>query len=268
MLRILRARALCALVCIGSGNALAAAGQCAADLDGDGDVDLADLGQLLQAFGVDAGGDTDGDGDTDLADLGQLLQEFEACSSTTEADRVNIDFSDETGVPSNAYGAAAGQAGHWNVVTSTGTTSLRDVNGVVIAAVLQSSSGSQISSPNNFNGSTTPSGSEDERLMDDLFDLGGIGTMRSFRIENLQAGQYTVFVYAGAPDSFTFVTLVTVDGVETAVGGFWPDPFEFKEGVTHAVFGPLSVGAGGTIQIDIETNVGFGSLNGIQVVGS
>jgi hypothetical protein len=46
------------------------------DFDGDCDVDLADLGQLLGSFGVNNGGDTDGDGDTDLADLGSVLGRF------------------------------------------------------------------------------------------------------------------------------------------------------------------------------------------------
>ncbi len=49
---------------------------CSADLDGDGDVDQADLGTLLAAYGDDHGGDTDGDGDTDQADLGQLLSQY------------------------------------------------------------------------------------------------------------------------------------------------------------------------------------------------
>ena len=50
------------------------------DLDGDGDVDLADLAQLLAHFGMGgaeyADGDIDVDGDVDLADLGILLGNF------------------------------------------------------------------------------------------------------------------------------------------------------------------------------------------------
>lgn len=53
------------------------------DLDGDGDVDLADLGILLAAFDTvdgdpsyDPAADIDGDGDVDLADLGTLLAAF------------------------------------------------------------------------------------------------------------------------------------------------------------------------------------------------
>ncbi len=51
------------------------------DLDGDGDVDLGDLAQLLSGYGITSGasfedGDVDGDGDVDLADLAALLAEY------------------------------------------------------------------------------------------------------------------------------------------------------------------------------------------------
>ena len=51
------------------------------DLDGDGDVDLADLAQLLAHYGMSEGatyedGDLDGDGDVDLSDLAELLAHY------------------------------------------------------------------------------------------------------------------------------------------------------------------------------------------------
>lgn len=51
---------------------------CYADLDGDDDIDLTDLAQLLGNYGVTSGavyedGDLDADGDVDLADLAGLL---------------------------------------------------------------------------------------------------------------------------------------------------------------------------------------------------
>ena len=53
---------------------------CPADLNGDGVIDLADLGILLADFGCVPPGpcvaDINGDGNTDLADLGILLSEF------------------------------------------------------------------------------------------------------------------------------------------------------------------------------------------------
>ena len=52
--------------------------QCFGDLDGDNDIDLADLAQLLSNYGMTGGaayedGDLDGDGDVDLSDLAALL---------------------------------------------------------------------------------------------------------------------------------------------------------------------------------------------------
>ena len=49
---------------------------CKGDLDGDRDVDQADLGILLAAYLQSDGGDLDGDGDTDQADLGILLSMY------------------------------------------------------------------------------------------------------------------------------------------------------------------------------------------------
>lgn len=54
---------------------------CLGDTDGDSDVDLSDLAQLLSHFGQQRGGeyangDFDGDGDIDLSDLASLLSRF------------------------------------------------------------------------------------------------------------------------------------------------------------------------------------------------
>jgi opacity protein-like surface antigen len=54
-----------------------AAPPCPTDLNGDGMMDLADLGILLASYDIDDGGDIDGDGDTDLADLGALLAAYD-----------------------------------------------------------------------------------------------------------------------------------------------------------------------------------------------
>jgi hypothetical protein len=54
---------------------------CSADLDGSGEVDGADIGQLLTAFGTCPGcaEDLDGSGEVDAADIGSLLVLFGAC---------------------------------------------------------------------------------------------------------------------------------------------------------------------------------------------
>ncbi len=51
---------------------------CAGDVDGDGDTDQSDLGELLAAYSLGTdGGDLDGDGDTDQSDLGILLADYD-----------------------------------------------------------------------------------------------------------------------------------------------------------------------------------------------
>ena len=55
--------------------------QCPGDLDGDNDIDLSDLAQLLGHYGMTTGatygdGDIDDDGDVDLSDLAELLSVY------------------------------------------------------------------------------------------------------------------------------------------------------------------------------------------------
>ncbi|MFG0253351.1 MAG: hypothetical protein ACF8NJ_10810 [Phycisphaerales bacterium JB038] len=50
--------------------------QCWGDLDGDNDIDQADLGELLASYGQDDGGDLNCDGSTDQADLSILLTNY------------------------------------------------------------------------------------------------------------------------------------------------------------------------------------------------
>ena len=52
---------------------------CAADLNGDGQVDAEDLGLLLVQWGVSGNADLDGDGIVDSADLGLLLSAWGGC---------------------------------------------------------------------------------------------------------------------------------------------------------------------------------------------
>ena len=59
----------------------APAAACPGDADGDGDIDITDLGFVLSQFGmVGPGleGDLDGDGDVDVTDLGIVLANFGA----------------------------------------------------------------------------------------------------------------------------------------------------------------------------------------------
>lgn len=241
---------------------------CRSDLDEDGDVDLGDLGLLLQSYQVNGNGDIDGDGETGLADLGALLQDYLACFCPGPLPAaLNIDFSNNAGVPSSAFGAAAGQPGFWNVVVGIAPVPLLDIAGNATEATITASSGVEFANTGGPNGTKTPAGSDAERLMDDLFDLGNQPVARNFTITSLPPGSYRVFVYASAPDNLSFITNVTVNGAGPInIGGSWPSPFGFAPPLTHGVFGPFEISAGGTITVQAQPQVGFASMNGIQIV--
>lgn len=72
--------------------------QCTADLNGDQIVGLADLGLVLQAFGISLAGDVNDDGLTGLADLGAVLQEFGAtCSACADLQGFGVLACDNAG---------------------------------------------------------------------------------------------------------------------------------------------------------------------------
>ncbi len=68
-----------AQVLLTAAGGTACPGACPADLNGDGQVDGADLGSLLSAWGVDLSADLNGDGLIDGADLGVMLSAWGPC---------------------------------------------------------------------------------------------------------------------------------------------------------------------------------------------
>lgn len=244
-------------------------GDCAGDLDHDGDVDLGDLGLLLQAYGKGPGGDADGDGNTDLSDLGVVLQQYGAtCPERIDPARSFwVDCSDFTGVPSTAFGAALGIPGTWNLITGAGDVGLLDLMGRPSDVTLTMSSGLPFAAPFSVNGNKTPPGSDHEKLMDDILDTGFMGAVRSAIINGLPAGSYRVIVYAGAPDSAGLATAVSVDDQRSqTVTGHWPQPFDYALGATHAEF-EVMLAEDSALQIELTSLVGAGSVNGLQIVG-
>lgn len=62
-----------------AGGTLAVPVECLSDLNGDGDVDAADLGLLLAGWGLGGATDINGNGTTDAADLGLVLAAWGSC---------------------------------------------------------------------------------------------------------------------------------------------------------------------------------------------
>jgi hypothetical protein len=104
---------------------------------------------------------------------------------------------------------------------------------------------------------------DDQALLDDLSDPSPSGTVS---LSGLPSGTYEVIVYAWAPDDrITFLTDVTVvgglAGAQTCGGAVWTG--SHVQGVTY-VKDTVRVTAG-TITINTATNVGFSSVNGLQI---
>jgi hypothetical protein len=101
--------------------------------------------------------------------------------------------------------------------------------------------------------------------MDDCQDVGcsvGISTT-TWTISGLAAGDYTLYSYAWAPDSATFVSSVNGPGGTQLVGGAWPG--SQQQNITYAVHNYPGIAAGGSVAVTIGDSAGCGTVNGFQL---
>jgi hypothetical protein len=105
----------------------------------------------------------------------------------THAALLNIDFGDASGTPDATYGAAIGQTGSWNTITSAGPTALFDLSGNATTASVSCIAG-------DFGGLYGTSGIN-ERLVDDNFYTPAPGSWQ-VSITGLENGTYNVSYYA------------------------------------------------------------------------
>ncbi len=180
--------------------------------------------------------------------------------SASASSLINIDFGTQFATPTAAHGGAAGQAGVWNGITATsGIVPLNDISGAASGASINMPAGNFAFS---FNNAATTG--EFQALLDDGLDLGGVGSIDTFTISGLAAGNYQVYVYAWAPDSATFITATSANGSAAAnSGGAFGG--NYAAGITHNVFN-VSILPGGNLTIQTQTVSGFATLNGIQIV--
>ncbi|MCY2959149.1 MAG: hypothetical protein NTY35_03205 [Planctomycetota bacterium] len=179
------------------------------------------------------------------------------------AQSFNVDFASLSNppVPSSAYGAAAGQPGHWNVIDVTVVNPpLLGLGGAATAITLTRSNLMTI----DFGFDSVMTQGDDGALMDDGESIGGPAV---WTFSHLSAGDYAVYTYAWASDSFTYRTLVSCGSQDPdqIVGGTWPG--HQQAGVTYALH-HASVPAGGSITIRASTYQVAGTINGFQLVRS
>ncbi len=185
-------------------------------------------------------------------------------AQVAEAQSFNVDIGTNTTfpTPSSSYGAGAGQPGTWVARSPlVASATLTDIAGMPTTALLTRVGGNITFEFNNA-GTT----GDDQNLMDDIQDIGGIGgAATTWTFSNLQAGMYALYTYAWAPDSAMSITSVQGGSIDPtqACGGAWPGAQAL--GVTYARH-RYDVAAGGSVAISIATTLGFGSINGFQLV--
>lgn len=118
-----------------------------------------------------------------------------AVVTSAQAMPLNIDFGSGGGLPapSNAFGAAAGQAGNWNVITAFSTPSgivdlSGNTTGVSISIFAESMTGLFGGGPGDAS-----------HLMRDYFHSSDFGGAWGLTISGLDNGTYDVYLYDPAP---------------------------------------------------------------------
>jgi hypothetical protein len=199
---------------------------------------------------------------------------FRACcfvllACAARAQSFNVDCGENptfSPLPNPTYGGALARTGFWNVArlnaggTVTSTT-MFDVQGVSYPATIQTIAGSAIEFA--VNNQSTQGGNA--ALLDDLFDISGIGATLTFRFSNLINGEYEILTYAWAPDAPAGHTLVHVSNSSSPdqlIGGQWPG--SLVEGAIYSRH--LAHVSDGVIDIELLPVGLFASVNGIQLI--
>lgn len=186
-----------------------------------------------------------------------LVSVASLCSAAA-AQSFNVDFAGQAGTPGDSFGAAAGQAGIWNVFdpATDGLNQMTSISGVLTDAVLDFSTG-----PAALSADPGTSGDVEALLDDGVLGLGDVLT--SFTVAGLQNGAYSLVVYAfTGGNAGTQTTLFVGDDMQS-VGGAWSGDFE--ESVTHATFDLLV--RDGRLEVGFVASV-FGTsgiVNGFQL---
>jgi hypothetical protein len=173
------------------------------------------------------------------------------------------------GVPSSAFGAAAGQPGVWNsyLSTSTAASPLVNLAGAGTGATVQITATSTSPTTLGFN---NPANSGDFALL--LNDGAQIGTTvqggsRTYTFSGLAPGAYSIFTYTARPQGTNGHLLIDIPGSNegqlTATGT--PTGNTFTPGVTHVTH-TLSL-SGSSFNINLTDVPGdpAGYVDGFQI---
>ena len=120
------------------------------------------------------------------------------CAAPAGAQCINIDFGDAFGSPSPTYGAAAGQAGVWQVLAPVlgQDLALVDTAGSATTATVRFDWGPLASS--SLGGSDREPTGEHEKLVDDWWSINSndYSTLFEVQFKGLEPGLYRVYTYS------------------------------------------------------------------------
>jgi hypothetical protein len=182
------------------------------------------------------------------------------------AQSFNVDIGIDNPVPSNTYGAAAGQPGPWNMFDVDQVfNNLVDVAGnTTNVSCTESGAGS-----GNYYDDNPATTGDHEYLLDDIQDLGNIGSNKTtYTISGLNDGTYDVYFYCWTPYDETDTTKARIIGGTAGnqvCGNTWTGTHVY--GVTYVVDSVTIVG-GADLELRVVPDNGWGSFNGFQIVES
>ena len=176
--------------------------------------------------------------------------------SSVNASSFNIDFGDDyLGLPSS-YGAASGQTGTWNDITSLGTTSnLTDVGGAPTTTDIDINAGT-------ISGHWNAPTNNDETLLNDNF-FSSSATW-SLSINDLAQGAYDIYYYAPAHTSVPTGAFTINGTARQSLNG----STTMSQGVSWDVLFGVAIDATETLTITRVGTSGNAGLSGLQIVSA
>jgi len=165
--------------------------------------------------------------------------------------------------PSDSYGAAAGQTGHWDPVNPASVPlQLSDVNGTLTGVIADTDDHSWYS---HYPLPALPQ--DDNNLLTDSQSIDWMpGTIATWTFTGLQDGSYALYTYAydvSLNGATTTIRVPAIPGSDQVVGGYWGGSHQL--GVTYALH-QVTV-TGGTLVVEAESmNSQHGLVCGFQFV--
>jgi hypothetical protein len=195
-----------------------------------------------------------------------------AGTTGASATLVNIDFGVHVGAVGSAFGGAAGQAGTWNEISTSGPTALADTSGAsLVGLALTFGAGltcyGTAACGYSGVGPTGASATDTERLVNDNF-YAAPGVSWSFTIAGLADGLYDVYYYSPSNQLVTTGTF-SINGVgEAAIDNTQLDTMTLTLGVTHGKAAGISVTGGTMSFISTGSTSDYRGLAGLQLVSA